>query len=174
MDYDNLGPCVCGFGNEFMTIENNRSICTVCGGLVGKSALPGEDLHLPRKTVLIVDDQAFFRERISEGLAEQGHEVLQASSGLEGIKVVSDIHLSHPPGRLDAVILDLVMPGDLDGFQTLAVIKKLYPELPVIILTATPPQKELFHKLAQRGAKKYLNKAAPNLDELVLKNIQEV
>ncbi len=181
-EYGPTGPCVCGFGEEFFTLEGDRTVCTVCGGAVGKGYVeapePEEEVIRSHRSILIVDDQAFFRERIRQNLKEQGHEVLEAANGLEALKAIAEIYLkrSAPMGveRLEAVILDLVMPGELDGFQTLAAVKALLPEVPVIVLTASPPKPELLQKLAKLGAKKYLNKGASNLDTLVVKNIQEI
>ncbi len=178
-DYSATGPCVCGFGEEFFTMEGERTVCTVCGGIVGKYVpdLGPSTAQKPKKTILIVDDQAFFRERISRVLKDHGHEVLESADGLGAVSVVRDIYVkrkSKLSTRLDAFVLDLIMPGDLDGFQTLAVVKTLLPEVPVIILTASLPKPDLLQKLAKLGAKKYLNKSAANLDSLIAKNIQEI
>lgn len=177
-EFGATGPCVCGFGEEFFTLEGGRPICTVCGGVVGKAAAEAaSEGDQPKKTILIVDDQSFFRERIRQILKDAGHMVLEAADGLQGVKTLVDTCIrgrTKLSTRIDAMILDLVMPGDIDGFQTLAVVKTLLPEIPVIILTASPPKKDLLQKLATLGAKKYLNKSAAKLDELVLKNVQEV
>ena len=70
--------CHCGFGEEYFTIENDQSICTVCGGLVTVQGgvVPDETPKDRGKRVLIVDDQPFFRKRIIEALIGPGHEVL--------------------------------------------------------------------------------------------------
>jgi CheY-like chemotaxis protein len=179
-DFSTSGPCVCGFGEEYFTLEANRQVCSVCGGLVGR---PSEEFYAveqsdARRVILVVDDQGFFRERLSSVIKEHGHDVLQATDGVGGIKIIADFMLrtaaAATPWHIDAIILDLVMPGELDGFQTLAVVRAIVPQVPVIILTASPPTKDLLQKLARLGAKKYLNKAAGNLDQLIIKNLQEV
>ena len=81
---------------------------------------------------------------------------------------------ARPEARVSLVILDLNMPGLLDGFQTLGVLKAMDEDLPVLILTASPPTPDLLRKLGQLKAKKYLNKSSKNLDELLLKNLDSV
>jgi CheY-like chemotaxis protein len=177
----NLGgsaQCVCGFGNEFFTLEEDEPVCTICGGLVLKDSAdffqPSDDFG--KKNILVVDDQAFFRKKLQEVLGGFGHNILEAPDGLEAIKVLfqslkgrTDLGAS-----IDCLVLDLVMPGDLDGFQTLAVVKILAPDLPVLVLTSSPPTKDLLNQLARLGAKKYLNKGASDIDQLILKNISEI
>lgn len=178
-NFKDSGPCVCGFGDEFFSLEGDRPVCTVCGGIIEKQ-LPefyDEEKSREKKTILIIDDQAFFRERISSILQENGHEVVSAGDGLEAIRHVADVYVDKKPqllSRFDVIFLDLVMPGDLDGFQTLAVLKTLIPAVPVFILTSRPPKRDLLEKLAKLGAKKYLNKSAAELDKLVLNNIQNL
>ena len=79
--------------------------------------------------------------------------------------------VSDPALRVSLVILDLTMPGLLDGFQTLGVIKAIDDSLPVIILTSSPPTRDLLQKLGRLKAKKYLNKASKDLEGLLLKNL---
>jgi CheY-like chemotaxis protein len=176
-------PCHCGFGEEYFTIEGEQSICTVCGGsvsgrqvaLLEPSAVP--EAPPPCKRVLVVDDQPFFRVRIADILATVQHQVLEAGEGLEAVRLLSQALRAaetNPAERVSLVILDLNMPGLLDGFQTLGVLKAMDEALPVLILTASPPTPELLKKLGQLKAKKYLNKSSKNLEELLLRNLESV
>ncbi len=181
-------PCVCGFGEQFFTIEGDRRICTVCGGDVGAPAGKPKEREKEKddkaaggkaagRVVLVVDDQAFFRERLREILVEKGHVALLAESGIDCVGKVADVHVRHAPDvpeRIDAVLLDMIMPGELDGMQTLMVLRKIVPDLPVLVMTANPPTRELLQKLAQNGARKYINKSSPNFGALILKNIREL
>jgi CheY-like chemotaxis protein len=174
-------PCNCGFGEEYFTIEGERSVCTVCGGSV-TGRLTGVFEQAPAaeppvKRVLVVDDQPFFRLRIGDILAQRRHEVIEAGEGLEAVRVLAQAireEGARPEARVSLVILDLNMPGLLDGFQTLGVLKAMDEDLPVLILTASPPTPDLLRKLGQLKAKKYLNKSSKNLDELLLKNLDSV
>lgn len=175
-------PCHCGFGEEYFTIEGDRSICTVCGGTVSGRQVAGFEPEAPPpprrgKRVLVVDDQPFFRMRIGDVLQSRQHAVLEAGEGIGAVRQLAQsirAGETDPDERISLVILDLNMPGLLDGFQTLGVLKAMDEALPVLILTASPPTPELLKKLGQLKAKKYLNKSSKNLDELLLRNLETV
>jgi CheY-like chemotaxis protein len=78
--------------------------------------------------ILIVDDEASVRELISEELAEEGYEVSSVGSS-ESLWVA--LRSSVP----DVVLLDLYLNG-VKGWDVLSRIKRQYPDLPVIIVTA--------------------------------------
>jgi len=76
--------------------------------------------------VLMVDDEEQFRATTKKILKRRGFETILAGSGEEAISKLKE--------NPDVVILDVKMPG-MDGHQTLNEIKKLDPQLPVIMLT---------------------------------------
>ncbi len=83
---------------------------------------------MPR--LLVIDDDAAFRDGLAETLRDLGHDVNEAANGEEGLTLFD-------AARPDLVFLDLRMPG-LDG---LSVLKRLRgdaaaPSVPVIVLTA--------------------------------------
>ena len=63
-------------------------------------------------------------------LLESGFRVVTASSGPEALSVL-------PQYPVETVALDLMMPG-VSGLETLEQIRQIAPDLPVIILTASP------------------------------------
>lgn len=83
-------------------------------------------------TVLVVDDEADIRELVRLNLELDGHEVIVAANGVEGLEYAVG---EHP----DLVVLDVMMP-EMDGWQTLASMKAspdpVIAEIPVIMLTA--------------------------------------
>jgi DNA-binding NtrC family response regulator len=79
-------------------------------------------------TILIVDDDTALRESLAETLADLGHTPRLASSGREGLAALSD--------QIDAVLLDLRMPGGLDGIDVLRRIRSRQDAPPVVVLTA--------------------------------------
>ena len=175
--------CHCGFGEEYFVLEGNRSLCTVCGGeVLGRSVgifdtREPEPAPAPGTRVLIVDDQPFFRMRIRDILEQTQHRIVEAADGLEAVRALAAGlrgAAADPSERVSLVILDLNMPGLIDGFQTLGVLKAMDEELPVLILTASPPTPDLLKKLGQLKAKKYLNKASKNLEDLLLRNLEGV
>jgi CheY-like chemotaxis protein len=83
-------------------------------------------------TVLVVDDEADIRDIVRINLERDGHRVLTAAAGPEGLELVRR-------ERPDLVILDVMMPG-LDGWQVLTSIKgeaeHEISDVPVLMLTA--------------------------------------
>ena len=80
--------------------------------------------------ILIVDDDASFRESLAETVSSLGHETLMASNGAQGLSFLKR-------GGIDAVFLDFRLP-DMSGIEVLRAMKHLPAggELPVIMLTA--------------------------------------
>jgi CheY-like chemotaxis protein len=175
--------CHCGFGEEYFTLEGNRSLCTVCGGdvaghSVGIFDLPDSEPEAAAGTrVLVIDDQPFFRMRIRDILEQTRHQIVEAGDGIEAVRALAAgqrAAVTNPAERVALAVLDLNMPGLIDGFQTLGVLKAMDENLPVLILTASAPTPELLKKLGQLKAKKYLNKSSKNLEELLLRNLEGI
>ncbi|MCJ7589277.1 MAG: sigma-54 dependent transcriptional regulator [Candidatus Aminicenantes bacterium] len=77
--------------------------------------------------IWIIDDAAAIRELLSFIVTEAGYEIDAFSSGEEVLA-----HSGHAP---DAVLLDLMMPG-VDGVAVLKELRRRFPTLPVIMITA--------------------------------------
>lgn len=102
----------------------------------------------PKIKILMVDDEAQFRATTERILTRRGFQTILAESGEEAIEKLGE--------NPDVVVLDIKMPG-MDGHDTLREIKRIKPDLPVIMLTghgALPSAKEA---LAE-GAFDYLAK----------------
>jgi two-component system response regulator HydG len=78
--------------------------------------------------ILVADDESSHRKMIEAVLAAEGYEVTQAEDGQAAISAVEDRFY-------DLVIMDVRMPN-VDGIQALQKIKRLSPDIPVIIMTA--------------------------------------
>ena len=79
------------------------------------------------QTVLVVDDEIAIRETLVQILGYEGYRVLTAGSGPEALDVLG----SESAG---ALLLDVKMPG-MDGFEVLARVRELQPDLPVIVIS---------------------------------------
>ena len=79
-------------------------------------------------SVLIVDDEPNIRRMLAALLVGEGYEVRDAPDGVSGVAAAAE-------GLPDAVLLDLMMPGPLDGLATLAQLRERDPELPVIMMS---------------------------------------
>ncbi len=104
------------------------------------------------KKILIVEDDKFLRDLISQKLTKEGFEVDEAIDGEEGVKMIKEV-------KPDLILLDLILPG-IDGFEVLVKMKKnsSISSTPVIILSNLG-QKEDVEKGLKLGAVDYLIKA---------------
>jgi solute carrier family 13 (sodium-dependent dicarboxylate transporter), member 2/3/5 len=81
--------------------------------------------ELPR--ILLVDDEDQFRVTLAKQLSIRGYQVLDVNNGEDAIKIVRH---ENP----EVVVLDQQMPK-MDGIQTLRELKKIRPEVQIIMLT---------------------------------------
>jgi CheY-like chemotaxis protein len=79
------------------------------------------------ETVLVVDDVAEQREIAASILERLGYRAVTAASGEEALD-----YLKRNASPVDAVILDMIMPG-LDGLDTYHAIRQLHPEMKALI-----------------------------------------
>lgn len=80
----------------------------------------------PKATILVVDDEEHVRMLLQRVLEGAGYGVVTAASGQVALDKLADAGIS-------LVLLDIRMP-ELDGFQTLELIRKQY-NMPVIMVT---------------------------------------
>jgi two-component system nitrate/nitrite response regulator NarL len=101
--------------------------------------------------ILIVDDQALFREGLTSLLASQPDMkvVGEASDGTEALEKVQEL-------APDVILMDLRMPR-MDGLEATRRLKPLRPEARVIMLTVSDLTQELFEAMRD-GAAGYLLK----------------
>lgn len=79
--------------------------------------------------VLIVDDDVAMREGLAEALADLGHAPRSVASGREALAALRG-------NDIDCVLLDLRMPGGMDGMEVLRRTRERDDAPPVIVLTA--------------------------------------
>jgi DNA-binding NarL/FixJ family response regulator len=135
--------------------------------------------------ILIADDHAIVRAGLQQFIADEPDlEVVgEAQSGAQALTFIR----SHP---CDVVLLDISMP-DLNGVDALAQIKRIKPDLPVLILTAYP-EEQYAVALLRAGASGFIRKesapeqligalrtvaggrkyVSPSLGQLLLKDLE--
>ncbi len=100
------------------------------------------------KKILIIDDEKSVQESLKLVLSDD-YSVLVASSGKEGLAILSE-------SDIDIIFLDIILP-DTDGLRILQDIRKINPEIPVIMLTAVSKVSTAVESM-KIGAYDYLTK----------------
>ncbi|MCR5774059.1 MAG: response regulator, partial [Lachnospiraceae bacterium] len=119
----------------------------------------------PDADILVVDDNPMNLNVIKGLLKGTKVFVSTASSGEECLKRIEDT-------RYDVILLDHMMPG-MDGVETVAEIRKVYPDIPVYALTANTSVGEDFYK--SKGFDGYLSKPIDSrtLEKTIMKHLPE-
>jgi CheY-like chemotaxis protein len=86
-------------------------------------------------TVVVAEDDGSTRSLLSKGLRGlNGWEVIIAGNGREALEYI--IH-----NTVDVLVTDLVMPI-LDGYQLIGQVSTRYPQIPIIVVTGIPPNRQ--------------------------------
>jgi two-component system NtrC family response regulator len=109
-------------------------------------------------TILVVDDEINYLTVMEALLGEVGYEVLTAPSALEALKIAG-------ASDLDLVLTDMKMPK-MSGIELLDEFNRLYPDLPVIIMTAYGTVEKAVTAM-KKGAFDYILKPFKNEEILI-------
>lgn len=112
-------------------------------------------------SVLIVDDERDAIDAMKMFLELHGFDARVAYSGAEGVAAVRQ-------AVPDLVLLDLQMPGGMDGWETLKQMRQIAPNVRVVILTGSVPDRGLEQLALKEGAIGIITKPI-QIDELVPK-----
>lgn len=111
-----------------------------------------------KETILVVDDEQSICQSLKAILTDEGYQVLAAGSGEEAVKIVDE-----EMPRL--VLLDIWLPG-MDGLETLKAIKKINPQIMVIIMSGHGTI-ETAVKATKLGAFDFIEKPL-SLDKIII------
>jgi two-component system nitrogen regulation response regulator GlnG len=112
---------------------------------------------MPQGTILVADDDAAIRTVLSQALGRAGYEV--RTTGQAGT-----LYRWAAAGEGDLIITDVVMP-DENGFDLVPRIKKVRPDIPIIVMSAQNTFMTAI-RASERGAYEYLPKPF-DLKELI-------
>lgn len=101
-----------------------------------------------KKRILVVDDDSMNLVRTKVILGQE-YDVLSADSGIEALQKLKN-------EKVDMVLLDIDMPG-MNGIETFERMKNFAAEIPVIFLTASGLEEDVFSAI-RLGAVNYLKK----------------
>jgi DNA-binding response OmpR family regulator len=77
--------------------------------------------------ILIAEDEKDLREFLQDELSDAGFMVIAVASGADAVIAAVEEHF-------DLALLDMLMPG-MDGLQTIRVLRKISPGMPILGLT---------------------------------------
>jgi DNA-binding response OmpR family regulator len=100
--------------------------------------------------ILFVDDEPPVREMLSLYFRKRGFDVTTATTIKDAVERLDK-------NRYDAAILDVNLVGE-NGLELLAVIRKKYPQLPVIMFTGMGHDQELLKQAMAAGANGFMAK----------------
>lgn len=114
------------------------------------------------RTILIIEDDTFLRQLVSDKLRNEGYTVVQTITGEDGLAKLAEM-------RPDLILLDLILP-EMDGFAVLAKIQadETLRTIPTIILSNLG-QKNDIESGIHKGAREYLIKAHVSPREIAQK-----
>lgn len=101
------------------------------------------------ESILVVDDEPGIATILRDRLRSYGYGVSTAFDGPTALTMVTQ-------DEPDCVLLDLEMPG-MSGYEVLTELKKDYPELPVLVVTASSSRPKIDRAL-EAGAAGYVLK----------------
>jgi two-component system, OmpR family, phosphate regulon response regulator PhoB len=104
------------------------------------------------KKILIVDDEPGIRKLVESTLKSKDYQILQAEDGKKAV----DIAREENP---DLILMDITMPGDLDGLEATRILKNdpKTSDSTIIMLSARIQEEDLAKGL-QAGADDYFTK----------------
>lgn len=86
------------------------------------------------ETILVVEDEVAVRDVAIKNLIKQGYRILEASNGIEALKILNEQNKS-----IDLIFTDMVMP-DMGGIELSKKVKKLYPNIKILFASGYSDQ----------------------------------
>jgi len=96
--------------------------------VAAREAVPAETPAGPPLRVLVIDDEPTVREALADTLIDDGHSVIQAGGGKDGLARLAE------GARVDVVITDLGMP-DMTGWDVARAVRRERPGLAIGLVT---------------------------------------
>jgi len=77
--------------------------------------------------ILIMDDDNLIRRMLRQVLEQEGHEIVEARDGTEGINLNRKLHC-------DLIITDIIMP-EKEGIETIGELRREFPDIKIIAMS---------------------------------------
>ena len=95
-------------------------------------------LKSDRPTIALIEDDPSVRTAIARAIDAADYNVISAASGAEGLALLDEHH-----DAIDVAIIDIVLPGRIDGIALVREAKRLNPRLRVIFTSGYPPPSDV-------------------------------
>jgi CheY-like chemotaxis protein len=82
--------------------------------------------------ILLIDDDELLRDTVLQMLQLDGHQVVEAADGAQGLQQFARHQAG--AGGIDLVITDMLMPGT-DGARVIVELRRNHPDLPIIAIS---------------------------------------
>ena len=102
-----------------------------------------------QKTILIIDDDPDFLFQLEAILLSAGYRVIKAESRSEGEEMLA----AEQP---DGLIVDLMLEENDDGFVLCHLARKLYPELPIVMVTGVASEEGIAFETVTGGERDWI------------------
>jgi|SRR5688572_25675663 len=99
--------------------------------------------------ILVIEDDAQVAQMLHAVVVDSGYDCLCAANGLKALRLVRTY-------RPDVILLDHYLPG-MTGVELLVLLRREYPEIPVVMVTANADQQTAL-KMLDLGAFDYVRK----------------
>jgi CheY-like chemotaxis protein len=113
------------------------------------------------KKILIIEDDVQLQKIYQTKFSAEGYEIIQAITGEEALKKVSE-------GKPDLVVLDIMLPGGMDGFTVLDQLKSDIQTKNIPVFVSTNLDDQAITALS-KGAVWYFIKAQTPIADVVAK-----
>jgi DNA-binding response OmpR family regulator len=109
--------------------------------------------------VLLIEDDDLLQELYKGKLTDEGFEVVVVSNGKKGLDLIKSDGFS-------LILLDIMLPGGINGFDVLEIIKKdkVLSKIPVIVLTNLASEEKVAREI---GVVDYFIKAKVSSGQVV-------
>ena len=113
--------------------------------------------------LLIIDDAEEILSALTNFFTQKKYSVISAANGLDGLK-----HIEAKDAEFDLIITDLVLPN-ISGVAIISIVKKRFPDTPVIAITGWGEHPESLAKEAHADVVLEKPFKLPELEQLVKK-----
>lgn len=115
--------------------------------------------------ILLIEDDNLLQKLYQGKLTDEGFEVVVTDDGKKGLSLVKS-------GNFDLILLDIMLPGGINGFDVLESLKKdeILRQIPVIVLTNLDCEEKIAREI---GAVDYFIKAKVTPAQIIAK-IKEI